>query len=709
MHEQRLYAVLSARQLQSRSASRRMVWHSPALLSRFSLKTRLVHHSGCVNTIAWNEQGTLLVSGSDDCRICIWSAWNDDHAKLQAAYTTGHRRNIFCAKFVPLSGDKQVVTCALDGSVRLTDVNNPEGADQRLLGLSSRFVSKFEFVPGDAHTFIAAGQDGLVCLYDLRHPVRAQDSFQQQPIVDLSAIGGCTTLAFDPCNPSIFALGCEDPLVRAYDLRKVCHGHDESVHSQPLQAFAVEAHISSRGRRHPQGGGLLSRGASGLAYSMRGELIANMRGDSVYRFDVLRPSHSMTEVDGVPTCTAVLSEYSGRVNDDTFAKEVCLLHQDAYIATGGDCGNLYIWHTVSAKQVLKVRADACIVNCLAPHPSLPLLAVSGIDSDVKLFSLGDSRPADADARQSGASFSRTACGRRQRRVLRVELLTAEEGQKRLEIATAHRERGNSLFRSGLSVNALVAYESALQSATFHPSSAQIQVEQQRCNVMSWLNLAAVHLLAKDYREALTCCNLVLKVEPENAKGLYRRAQARLGLDDLGKCDADLKAALGLMPGDSALRRLQCRLSAAQRKGRSKENILRGLFSSEGRADNFRLLRQTGEDGDAGGAISGSQEHGAEDNDTVDEGSDDEDSDDEVSDDEDSDDEDSNDEDSNDEDRGNEDSNDEDEDDEGDADEDESGSNGGGEPGFGGGDDCPGDDIEAEGVQCEVLEDVGNAD
>jgi WD40 repeat protein len=27
-------------------------------------------HQGCVNSLAWNAQGTLLISGSDDTRVC---------------------------------------------------------------------------------------------------------------------------------------------------------------------------------------------------------------------------------------------------------------------------------------------------------------------------------------------------------------------------------------------------------------------------------------------------------------------------------------------------------------------------------------------------------------------------------------------------------------------------------------------------------------
>lgn len=32
-------------------------------------------HSGCVNTVQWNHEGTLLVSGSDDCYVCIYSKY----------------------------------------------------------------------------------------------------------------------------------------------------------------------------------------------------------------------------------------------------------------------------------------------------------------------------------------------------------------------------------------------------------------------------------------------------------------------------------------------------------------------------------------------------------------------------------------------------------------------------------------------------------
>lgn len=30
-------------------------------------------HEGCVNSLAWNAKGSLLISGSDDTRVCTYT------------------------------------------------------------------------------------------------------------------------------------------------------------------------------------------------------------------------------------------------------------------------------------------------------------------------------------------------------------------------------------------------------------------------------------------------------------------------------------------------------------------------------------------------------------------------------------------------------------------------------------------------------------
>ena len=63
--------------------------------------------------------------------------------------------------------------------------------------------------------------------------------------------------------------------------------------------------------------------------------------------------------------------------------QVAFLHDDAYVATGGDCGRLFVWGSESARLVYRAKGDGSIVNCVAPHPTLPLIAVSGSNAQTR--------------------------------------------------------------------------------------------------------------------------------------------------------------------------------------------------------------------------------------------------------------------------------------------------------------------------------------
>ena len=174
---------------------------------------RSEEHTGCVNTLSWNESGSLLISGSDDCRVCVWDCGGGTPT-LRRAVKTGHRRNIFSALFLPGTADQQVVTCALDRTVQHVDLMTGESTR---LATCAQFCSKLALVPGCAHAFLSAGVDGRASLFDLREGQRTR-----RIAVDLNDVGGCTGLAFDPTSGGYhFALGCDDPITRVYDLRAV--------------------------------------------------------------------------------------------------------------------------------------------------------------------------------------------------------------------------------------------------------------------------------------------------------------------------------------------------------------------------------------------------------------------------------------------------------------------------------------------------------
>ncbi|XP_011502707.1 PREDICTED: DDB1- and CUL4-associated factor 6-like isoform X2 [Ceratosolen solmsi marchali] len=80
----------------------------------------------------------------------------------------------------------------------------------------------------------------------------------------------------------------------------------------------------------------------------------------------------------------VRQKYVGHRNARTMIKEANFWGDD-FVMSGSDCGHVFVWERDTAKLCMLLEADQHVVNCLQPHPFLPMLATSGIDYDVKLW------------------------------------------------------------------------------------------------------------------------------------------------------------------------------------------------------------------------------------------------------------------------------------------------------------------------------------
>lgn len=56
-----------------------------------------------------------------------------------------------------------------------------------------------------------------------------------------------------------------------------------------------------------------------------------------------------------------------------------------YIMSGSDCGHIFFWDRKTEELVMLLEGDQHVVNCIQPHPTLPYLATSGIDYDIKIW------------------------------------------------------------------------------------------------------------------------------------------------------------------------------------------------------------------------------------------------------------------------------------------------------------------------------------
>ncbi|NWR59257.1 TOM34 protein, partial [Bucorvus abyssinicus] len=116
-----------------------------------------------------------------------------------------------------------------------------------------------------------------------------------------------------------------------------------------------------------------------------------------------------------------------------------------------------------------------------------------------------------------------------------------------ERARTLKEEGNELVKKG---NHKKAVEKDSESLKLNQECA------------TYTNRALCYLALKQYKEAVQDCTEALRLDPENVKGLYRRAQGLKELKDYKSSIADIKSLLKTEPKNAAALRLLQELSRA---------------------------------------------------------------------------------------------------------------------------------------------------
>ena len=87
--------------------------------------------------------------------------------------------------------------------------------------------------------------------------------------------------------------------------------------------------------------------------------------------------------------------YCGHCNTTTDIKEANFFGSDGqFVIAGSDDGSFFVWERKTSNLVHVMHADDSIVNCLQPHPSICMLASSGIDVYVRLWSPSKNEASD---------------------------------------------------------------------------------------------------------------------------------------------------------------------------------------------------------------------------------------------------------------------------------------------------------------------------
>ncbi|XP_010266423.1 PREDICTED: WD and tetratricopeptide repeats protein 1 [Nelumbo nucifera] len=298
-----IYDLLESRTIDFHyDVNQKLQMHS-SLIQRLSLEKELEGHQGCVNAVAWNSKGSLLISGSDDTQLNIWSYSSQ---KLLHSIDTGHTANIFCTKFVPETSDELVVSGAGDSEVRLFHLSHLSGrtleensiAPSAVFHCHNRRVKKLAVEVGNPNVVMSASEDGTLRQHDFRESAScppAGSSHQECHNILLDLRCGAKKSLADPpkqclalksCDisstrPHLLLVGGSDAFARLYDRRMLSplSSSQKKMKPPPCVNYFCPMHLSERGRS--------SLHLTHVTFSPNDEeVLLSYSGEHVYLMDV---------------------------------------------------------------------------------------------------------------------------------------------------------------------------------------------------------------------------------------------------------------------------------------------------------------------------------------------------------------------------------------------------------------------------------------
>ncbi|KAL2622581.1 hypothetical protein R1flu_002786 [Riccia fluitans] len=352
------------------------------LIKRLKLHAKLDGHRGCVNTVHFNPTGDLLISGSDDTEVVIWD-WAANSRKL--SYSSGHKSNVFQARMMPFTDDRSIVTCAADGQVRHGEILESGQVKTKKLTKHGGRAHKLAIEPGSPRTFFSCGEDGVVQHFDLREERASKlfscNAFPSVKHRGFKSIVGLNSIAINPRNPHYFSVGGFDEYARVYDIRKVAS--DDGADVEPVNWFSP-AHLMGKNRVH----------ITCVAFSQQDELLVSYSDELIYLFDkemgmgsdpVAWQNEHRDSSSSVIIQDPKPQVYVGHRNARTVKGVNFFGPNTEYVVSGSDCGRVFIWKKTDGKLVSMFPGDREVVNCLEPHPFVTVLATSGIERYVKVW------------------------------------------------------------------------------------------------------------------------------------------------------------------------------------------------------------------------------------------------------------------------------------------------------------------------------------
>ncbi|KAF8974529.1 WD40-repeat-containing domain protein [Flammula alnicola] len=293
--------------------------------------------------------------------------------------------------------------------------------------------------------FMSVSEDGTVRQHDLRTPHNCRTESCSAPLVELGH--ELSTISLSPLTPHQFVVAGEAPYGYLFDRRHLRRTIESDWGTMPNAGKEATTCVRKFGRRsRPTNNRRIVRDhitGARMSDSNGHEVLLSYSGDGVYLYSTKDDPESRDDLSSSPPSvlpsnagndtprsepaqvngsspsrtygivTSLLDEfsslhtpeesqpnvpvvmprrrYAGARNVATIKDVNFLGPDDEWVVSGSDDGNFFIWNKDSGDLHGIYEGDSSVVNVVEGHPHFPLVAVSGIDTTVKLFAPTPSR------------------------------------------------------------------------------------------------------------------------------------------------------------------------------------------------------------------------------------------------------------------------------------------------------------------------------
>ncbi|XP_007534316.1 peptidyl-prolyl cis-trans isomerase FKBP5 isoform X1 [Erinaceus europaeus] len=150
-------------------------------------------------------------------------------------------------------------------------------------------------------------------------------------------------------------------------------------------------------------------------------------------------------------------------------------------------------------------------------------------------------------------------------------------KEKLEQAAIVKEKGTVYFKGGKYLQAVIQYGKIVSWLEMEYGLSEKESKASESFLLAaFLNLAMCYLKLREYTKAVECCDKALGLDSANEKGLYRRGEAQLFMNEFESAKGDFEKVLEVNPHNKAAR---LQISMCQKKAKEHNERDRKIYAN----------------------------------------------------------------------------------------------------------------------------------